>query len=70
MAPAYPDFGFIFKQGETQIVQHYSHLATATNILWQLVEANGHDPVALYRDVGLDPDIRNKPGARILNLPD
>ncbi len=46
-------------------MQHYSHLATATNILWQLVEANGLDPAALYRDVGLDPDIRNKPGARI-----
>jgi len=46
-------------------MKHYSHLATATNILWQLVEANGHDPETLYRDVGIDPDIRNKPGARI-----
>ncbi len=46
-------------------MQHYSHLATATNILWQLVEANGQDPDALYRDVGIDPGIRNKPGARI-----
>jgi AraC-like DNA-binding protein len=46
-------------------MQHYSHLATATNILWQLVEANGQDPADLYRDVGIDPDLRNKPGARI-----
>jgi len=46
-------------------MKHYSHLATATNILWQLVEANGHNPAALYRDVGIDPTIRNKPGARI-----
>jgi AraC-like DNA-binding protein len=46
-------------------MQHYSHLATATNILWQLVEANGHNPAALYRDVGIEPDILNKPGARI-----
>jgi len=46
-------------------MQHYSHLATATNILWKLVEANGHDPEALYLDVGIDPDLRNKPGARI-----
>jgi AraC-like DNA-binding protein len=44
---------------------HYSHLATATNILWKLIEANGHDPEALYRDVGIDPALLNKPGARI-----
>lgn len=46
-------------------MQHYSHLATATNILWKLIEANGHDPEALYFDVGIDPDLLNKPGARI-----
>ena len=46
-------------------MQHYSHLATATNILWKLIEANGHDPEALYRNVGIDPDLLNKPGARI-----
>ncbi|MBE9544855.1 MAG: AraC family transcriptional regulator [Proteobacteria bacterium] len=46
-------------------MQHYSHLATATNILWKLIEAYGHDPEALYFDVGIDPDLRNKPGARI-----
>jgi len=46
-------------------MQHYSHLATATNILWKLIEAYGHDPEALYLDVGIDPDLRNKPGARI-----
>jgi AraC-like DNA-binding protein len=44
---------------------HYSHLATATNILWKLIEANGHDPEALYRDVGIDPGLLNKPGARV-----
>jgi len=46
-------------------MQHYSHLATATNILWKLIEANGHDPEVLYRDVGIDPDLLNKPGARV-----
>lgn len=44
---------------------HYSHLATATTILWKLIEANGHDPEALYRDIGIDPDLLNKPGARV-----
>jgi AraC-like DNA-binding protein len=44
---------------------HYSHLATATNILWKLIEANGHDPEALYRDIGINPDLLNKPGARV-----
>jgi len=44
---------------------HYSHLATATNILWKLIDANGHDPEALYRGAGIDPDLLNKPGARI-----
>ena len=38
-------------------MQHYSHLATATNILWKLIEANGHDPEPLYRDVGINPDL-------------
>jgi AraC-like DNA-binding protein len=46
-------------------MMHYSHLATATNILWKLLETNGHDPVVLYRDVGIDPDLLNKPGARV-----
>ena len=46
-------------------MQHYSELATATNILWKLIEANGHDPEVLCRDVGIDPDLLNKPGARI-----
>ena len=46
-------------------MKHYSHLATATNILWQLVEANGHNPAELYQRVGIDPEILNKPGARI-----
>jgi len=44
---------------------HYSHLATATNILWKLIDANGHDPEALYRDAGIVPDLLNRPGARI-----
>jgi len=44
---------------------HYSHLATATNMLWKLVEANGHDPEVLFRDAGIDPDLLNKPGARV-----
>ncbi|MGD8887940.1 MAG: AraC family transcriptional regulator [Desulfobacterales bacterium] len=44
---------------------HYSHLATATNILWKLIEANGHDPEGLYRHAGIDPDLLNKPGARV-----
>ena len=46
-------------------MQHYNHLATATNILWKLIEANDHDPGVLYRDVGIDPDLLNKPGARV-----
>ena len=46
-------------------MKHYSHLATATNILWKLIEANGHDPEPLYRDVGINPDLLNKPGARV-----
>jgi AraC-like DNA-binding protein len=44
---------------------HYSHLATATNILWKLIDANGHDPEPLYRDAGIDPGLLNQPGARI-----
>ena len=44
---------------------HYSHLATATNILWKLIDANGHNPETLYRDAGIDPDLLDKPGARI-----
>ena len=44
---------------------HYNHLATATNILWKLIEANGHEPDALFREAGIDPDLLNKPGARI-----
>ncbi|MBT8332173.1 MAG: AraC family transcriptional regulator, partial [Deltaproteobacteria bacterium] len=44
---------------------HYSLLATATNMLWKLIEANGHDPAVLYRDVGVDPDLLNQPGARV-----
>lgn len=43
----------------------YSHLATATNILWRLLEAYGHDPEPLYRDVGIHPDLLKKSGARI-----
>ena len=44
---------------------HYSHLATVTNMLWKLIEANGHDPETLFSDVGIDPDLLNKPGARV-----
>jgi AraC-like DNA-binding protein len=44
---------------------HYSLLATATNMIWKLIEANGHDPEALFRDAGIDPDLLNKPGARV-----
>ena len=43
----------------------YSQLATSTNILWKLIEANGFDPEILYRDAGINPDLLNKPGARI-----
>ena len=46
-------------------MQHYSHLATATNILWKLIEANGHEPDGLYREVGINPSLLNQPGARI-----
>ncbi len=46
-------------------MMHYSHLATATNILWKLIEANGHDPGGLYQEVGIDPGLLNKPGARV-----
>jgi AraC-like DNA-binding protein len=44
---------------------HYNHLATATNILWRLIEAYGHDPHALFCEAGIDPDLLNRPGARI-----
>lgn len=44
---------------------HYSHLATATNVLWKLIEANGHDPDGLYREVGINPDLLNQPGSRV-----
>ena len=44
---------------------HYSHLATATNILWKLIEANGHDPEPLFRNAGIDPVLRQSPGVRI-----
>jgi len=44
---------------------HYSHLATATNMLWKLIEANGHDPAVLFSDAGINPDLLNKPGARV-----
>lgn len=43
----------------------YSHLATSTNILWKLFEANGHDPEPFYRDIGIDPGLLKKSGARI-----
>jgi len=43
----------------------YSHLATSTNILWKLFEANGHDPEPFYRDVGIDPKLLKKSGAQI-----
>ena len=46
-------------------MQHYSHLATATNILWKLIEANGHEPDGLYREVGINPDLLNQPGSRV-----
>jgi len=44
---------------------HYSQLATATNVIWKLIEANGHSPEALFRDAGIAPDLLNKPGARV-----
>lgn len=47
------------------VCMHYSLLATATNILWKLIEANGLDPDAMYRDAGIDPGLLNKPGARV-----
>ena len=43
----------------------YSHLATATNVLWKLIEAHGHDPIALFRQAGIDPNLLQMPGARI-----
>jgi AraC-like DNA-binding protein len=44
---------------------HYSHLASATNILWKLVEARGHDPESLFRKSGIDPVLLRTPGMRI-----
>lgn len=49
-------------------MKHYSHLATATNILWKLIEANGHDPNRLYQEVGINPDLLNQPGARVSSI--
>jgi AraC-like DNA-binding protein len=43
----------------------YSHLATATNILWRLLEEYGHDPEPLYRYAGIDPESLKKPGMRV-----
>jgi AraC-like DNA-binding protein len=47
----------------------YSHLATATNVLWKLIEAHDHDPAALFRRAGIDPNLLQMPGARIRSGP-
>ncbi len=46
-------------------IMPYSHLATATNILWKLLEANGRNPGEIFRAAGIEPDLLKKPGARI-----
>lgn len=43
----------------------YSHLATATNILWKLLEAHDHPPGEIFKAAGIDPDLLKRPGARI-----
>ena len=43
----------------------YSHLATATNILWKLLEAHDHAPGEIFQAAGIDPDLLKSPGARI-----
>ena len=43
----------------------YSHLATATTVLWKLLEASGHDPEPVYREAGIDPATLKTPGGRI-----
>lgn len=45
--------------------EYLQHLATATNILWKLIKANGFDPDAIFREGGIDPALLNKPKARI-----
>ena len=43
----------------------YSHLATATNILWKLLEAYDQDPATVFQGAGIEPDLLKMPGARI-----
>ncbi len=43
----------------------YSHLATATNILWKLLESHGHPPAEIFQAAGIPPDLLKRPGARI-----
>ena len=43
----------------------YSHLATATNILWKLLESYGHSPGDVFQAAGIEPELLKKPGARI-----
>ena len=43
----------------------YSHLATATNILWKLLESYEHNPGEVFLAAGIEPDLLKQPGARI-----
>ena len=43
-----------------------THLATATNIIWKLMQNYGHDPEPLFRKAGINPDLVKQPEARIL----
>ena len=39
-------------------------LATGARVLWRVIEANGFDADALFRDAGLDPALLNEPRGR------
>ncbi len=43
----------------------YSHLATATNILWKLLEAYGHSAEDVFQAAGIPRELLQRPGARI-----
>ncbi len=45
--------------------EHIQHLATAANVLWQLIQANEMDPDDLFRKGGIDPGLLKKPQARV-----
>ncbi len=42
-----------------------THLAPSTTLMWEYLKSCGHDPAPLFREAGIDPDLINKPDARL-----